>query len=144
MNASLPIAVHVFITMGDKVLLMKRAGTGFNDDKWSIPAGRLEEGESITEAAIREVKEEVGLLVDKSNLGIPLIMHHKDMRGERIYVFFRANKWSGEVKNMEPDKCGEVKWFDRGNFPETIIDHIKYSFDMMEKGLSYIEYGFEL
>lgn len=143
MHINLPIAVHVFVTKGDQILLIKRVNTGFNDNKWSVPAGRLEEGESITQAAIREVKEEVGLSIKNSNLGLPLIMHYKNLKGEKIYVFFKVNKWSGNIKNMELDKCSEVKWFSKKNLPKALMKHIEYSLFTMEKGLPYVEYGFK-
>lgn len=141
MPANLPIAVHAFIR-GGKILLIERVNTGFNDNKWSVPAGRLEVGESITQAVAREVKEEVGLSIDSTNLKTPLIMNHRDSRGERLYVFFTIDKWNGEIKNMEPEKCNEVRWYDEDKLPENLIEHIKYSLEARDKGLTYIEYGF--
>lgn len=142
MPINLPIAVHAFIIKENQILLMKRANTGFNDDKWSVPAGRLEEGESFSMAAKREVNEEVGLSIKIEDLETPLIMDHKDSRGERIYVFYSIKKWSGEPKNMEPDKCREINWFDKNQLPENLIEHIRYSIIAKDEGLHYVEYGF--
>ena len=36
--------------------------------QWYLPAGRMEPGEEVTEAAIREVKEETGLDFEPSTL----------------------------------------------------------------------------
>lgn len=55
-------AVSVLIKSGGKVLLIKRRfdpGSG----KWSIPGGLIELGETVREAALREVHEETGLTV---------------------------------------------------------------------------------
>ncbi|MCL2197737.1 MAG: NUDIX domain-containing protein [Defluviitaleaceae bacterium] len=48
-----------------ELLLQKRSGT---EDIWGFPGGALEVGESIEEAAIREVKEETGLDVEMEYL----------------------------------------------------------------------------
>ena len=89
-NVNLPIAVHVFLFRENSILLMKRANTGFKDGFWSVPAGRLNSDETIRQAMVREVKEEVGASVDIESLSKPIIMHHKDYRGERLYFFLFA------------------------------------------------------
>ena len=142
MRINLPVAVHIFVENGNQVLLLKRANTGFNDGKWSVPAGRLEMGESISQAAIRELMEEVGISASMEDLSVPLFMNHKDERGERIYVFFTVKKWLGVEKNMEIEKCSEIKWFDKTDLPEDLIDHVEIAFEAIAKGKSYIEYGF--
>jgi 8-oxo-dGTP pyrophosphatase MutT (NUDIX family) len=50
----------VFFTNGKKVLLLKRSGKGDNGGTWGLPGGKLEEGESSIDGAIREAKEECG------------------------------------------------------------------------------------
>ncbi|MFC1615422.1 NUDIX domain-containing protein [Patescibacteria group bacterium] len=84
-HAILPIAVHIFLIKDEKVFLMQRAGTGFKDGQWSVPAGRLDVGESVKRAVAREAKEEINAEVDIKNISTPLVMHHKDERGERLY-----------------------------------------------------------
>lgn len=61
------VAVSVLIKSGSKVLLVKRRfnpGSG----KWSIPGGLIELGETVREAALREVYEETGLSVKLDGL----------------------------------------------------------------------------
>lgn len=142
MPVNLPIAVHAFLERKDQILLLKRYNTGHNDNKWSVPAGRLESGESISQAVVREVKEEVGLSIEVDSLSRPLIMHHKDERGERIYAFFMIEKWLGKEVNMEPDKCSEINWFNRKDIPENLVPHVKKALFDIEKGQTYTEYGF--
>lgn len=142
MPANLPVAVHTFLVRGEEVLLMKRRNTGFNDDRYSIPAGRLEEGESVTAALIREAKEEVGVEIMAQDLGMPLFMNHHDERGERIYVFCLVKKWKGVAQNREPEKCSEVVWVSRENLPLNLIEHVKVALETIENGGSYCEFGF--
>lgn len=53
-----PVAGILF-TDGKRLLLLKRASGG-SQDTWAFPGGRLDDGESPLEAAIREAKEEIG------------------------------------------------------------------------------------
>jgi 8-oxo-dGTP pyrophosphatase MutT (NUDIX family) len=50
----------IFFTDGDKVLLLKRSKKGDNCGSWGLPGGKIEEGESPIDAALREAKEECG------------------------------------------------------------------------------------
>lgn len=56
-----PVAVHIFLLRGEEVLLFRRCNTGYEDGKLSVVAGHVEPGEALTQAAIRETCEEVGL-----------------------------------------------------------------------------------
>ena len=62
--------VHVWI-MNDKnkFLIQKRAkNKKINPNKWSQTGGAVDSGETVIEAAIREVKEELGLSIGKENI----------------------------------------------------------------------------
>ena len=50
----------IFDDTKDKILLTRRA----DNNQWCLPSGRIESGESVTEACIREVLEETGLQVE--------------------------------------------------------------------------------
>jgi len=111
---------------------------------WSVPSGRLEKDEGILAAVVREAKEEVGVDIKIKDLATPLFMHYRDQNGERIYVFFFCEKWLGEAKNLEKEKCEKIEWFDIDNFPKDFLPHIKEAFLKMSRGESYIEYGFKI
>ncbi|ATC26252.1 NUDIX domain-containing protein [Caulobacter vibrioides] len=59
--------VGVVCLRGEEVLLIKR-GTPPRLGQWSVPGGRLEWGEALQDAALRELKEETG--VDAELLGL--------------------------------------------------------------------------
>ena len=54
------VAVGVLVRRGDEILLVQR-GKPPHRGSWSIPGGHLRFGETITEAAVREVREECGI-----------------------------------------------------------------------------------
>lgn len=53
---------------------------------WKLPGGRSEEGETAVQAAIREVKEEIGLAIEVKNIQSV----HQENRNNHIFVFFRT------------------------------------------------------
>jgi ADP-ribose pyrophosphatase YjhB (NUDIX family) len=57
--------VHVFMIKNDELLLMRRWNTGHEDGKYGVPSGRLEGGEEVRSAAVREVKEECGVDIQR-------------------------------------------------------------------------------
>lgn len=64
------------------------------------------------------------------------------LNGEgRIDVFFMTEKYSGEPKNMESDKCNDLNWFDIDNLPENTVEYIKFVIDKIKNNIIYSEYG---
>ncbi|WP_375449705.1 NUDIX domain-containing protein [uncultured Devosia sp.] len=60
--SSSPNAASVALVREQQVLLIKRAYAPYQH-LWTLPGGRIEAGETITECAAREIKEELGLTV---------------------------------------------------------------------------------
>ncbi|MDO9473671.1 MAG: NUDIX hydrolase [Caulobacter sp.] len=59
--------VGVVCLKGDQVLLIKR-GTAPRLGQWSLPGGRIEWGEAVDAAALRELKEETGVEAELTGL----------------------------------------------------------------------------
>ena len=143
MPVQLPVALHVFLVKDGKVLLLKRQNTGTYDGQWSVPAGRLDAGESATNGVVREAFEEVGVRIGRDALGDPLIMHHRNEKGERLYFFFKTAKWEGEPVNREPEKCSAIAWYDTNDSSVEILPHVRKALDLMDSTTRYCEYGFD-
>ena len=102
-NKAVP-AAYILLEKDGKVLLGRRCNTGYQDGKYQVPAGHVEEGELPSEAIIREAKEEINadiVLVDLKLVHVSYRPKHDDS-GDRVDFFFRAERWNGEIKNMEP------------------------------------------
>jgi 8-oxo-dGTP diphosphatase len=82
-----PVAVHLLVIKDNKLLLLRRFNTGYEDGSYSVCAGHVDNNEIYYEAMIREAKEEIGIIIDKHQLKPIQIMHRKSFE-ERIDYFF--------------------------------------------------------
>jgi 8-oxo-dGTP pyrophosphatase MutT (NUDIX family) len=119
------VGVHLILIDHGRVLLGRRANTGFADGYWSLPGGCLDGGEPLTAGAAREAREELGIIVQPAaELRFVHLCHHLDGDGEgRIGVFFRVTGWDGQPVNAEPHKCSQIAWFPLDNLPANIVDY---------------------
>src|SRR5579859_5219894 len=95
---------YIFLVRDGKILLSRRFQTGYQDGMYSLPAGHIEEGETITTGACREVFEEIGIHLKPHHLFLAHVMHRRD-NDERLDFFFSVKNWEGEPSNKEPNKC---------------------------------------
>lgn len=104
-----------------EILLMKRGkGVRNNVGYWSKPGGKVEFGETAISMVKREIKEETNINIDVWGI-LPHTDHIiKKERQHWLAINFVANYRKGELKNMEPHKCDEVKWFDISKIPNKI------------------------
>ena len=125
---------------------MRRFNTGYQDGNYSVPAGHVEEGESVADTLVREVKEEIGIEVKKQDITLAHVVHRKgtDQSDERLDFFFTCQTYSGEIKNLEPQKCDDLSWFQIGKLPDNIIPYIKQAIENAGSKKSYSEVGFSV
>ena len=124
----MPVAVHLFLFKGDEILLLRRYNTGYEDGKYSVIAGHVDGDEEISAAMIREAQEETGIIIAPQDLEMVGVMHRKS-EDERIDFFLSARSWSGEIENMEPDKCDQLAWFRLDELPHTVIPYVERAID---------------
>jgi 8-oxo-dGTP diphosphatase len=130
-------SVNVLLLNNEKkYLFLRRANTGRADGHYTLPAGHLEKGESITSAAVRETKEETGVDISPMNLKLVHVMHRSDRDDdhERLDFFLVATEWEGKPTVAEPDKCDQIAWFAPEALPENTVEHIKLAMRAIANG----------
>ncbi|MBB3042273.1 NUDIX hydrolase [Nocardioides soli] len=112
----------VVFRSGKQVLLVHRP----RYDDWSFPKGKLDEGEHVAAAAVREVAEETGLHV---RLGPPLSPQRYPVSGGRTK---QVSYWvgrvvgSGDVSSYRPnDEIDAVEWVPY----DEAMDRLSYEYD---------------
>lgn len=119
------VDVHVLLVRDSEVLLSQRRDSNpqFNG-RWHLPSGKLDAGESVLDAAVREAEEEVGVLIDPQDLRHVHTVHVAGSGPEpRLGLFFETRLWIGEPANREPDKCSAIAWFPFAALPDPLIEY---------------------
>ncbi|WP_150273891.1 NUDIX domain-containing protein [Paenibacillus tepidiphilus] len=135
--------VHVFLIQDERILLLRRRNTGRHDGEYGLPAGRLERGEEVHSAAIRETEEECGVIISRDNLRMVCVMQVRTAESERVDFFFTAKDWAGEPRNMEPEKCDDLRWFPLDRLPDNLILHDRLALDKHRQGEWFFSLGWE-
>lgn len=118
---------------GDKVLLCRRAiepRYGY----WTLPAGFMENGETIAEGAARETLEEAGARIEMGELFSVIDVPHV----EQVHVFFRATM-TAEALDPGPESL-EARLFDEAQVPwdqiafRTVSQTLRWFFEDRQRG----------
>ena len=138
------IGVHLVLQRGDTVLLGLRAGTGWRDQHYHVPAGHLEAGETVTACAAREAAEELGISVAEGDLRLAHTVHHATVEDDpRIQLFFRLAAWQGEPANAEPDRCADLRWWPLDDLPQPMVDYTAVALQRMRRGEPFSLVGWD-
>ena len=108
------VGASIAVIRGDRVLLAARANAPMRG-VWTLPGGLVEAGEAIADAALRELKEEVGL--DAEMIGVlpptEIIQREPDGRVRHHYVVHpHAALWIGGEPEAGPEALA-VRWATR-------------------------------
>jgi len=77
---------------------------------WGVPAGRLEEGEEVEQALVRELAEEVGLSAREFEF-LETVYAEEPTTGRRyVHNLYLVSKWEGEAENRAPDEHESIAW----------------------------------
>lgn len=115
-------AVYVVLERDEKIFLLRRAHTGWNDGKWILPSGHVEKDESVKTAAVREVQEEAGVHVREEDL---VFLHTHYVHDVYTNFYFKTAVWEGEPSLNEPECSSEVGWFRKDALPEDTVRHVR-------------------
>ena len=124
---SLVVAASAVVTDGSGRILLQRRR---DNDKWALPGGVMELGESLPDCAVREVKEETGLDVEVSGI----VGTYSDPKHVFAYddgevrqefsICFAAHVTGGQIASS--DESHEVEWFEPSQIEDLdMVDSIR-------------------
>jgi ADP-ribose pyrophosphatase YjhB (NUDIX family) len=107
--------VNIAILSAGKVLLTLRE----DFEVWCLPGGMVDEGETLAEAAVREVREETGLDVELGRL-VGLYARPSWHVGPYEVAVFTGSV-SGGTLSPDPREVLEAAWFDPDELPSELL-----------------------
>jgi 8-oxo-dGTP pyrophosphatase MutT (NUDIX family) len=140
----------ILIKSGDKFLLAHSTGQKI-DKGWGLPKGRVEEGETEEQAAIRETKEECGLDVKESDIKyltevsynskdeigsmkktLKIFLYETDesLQNEKFYCSTYFNPPWSKNKNVKLPEVDKFKWVTAKEGRSGAMNSIKRIFDV--------------
>jgi 8-oxo-dGTP diphosphatase len=116
---NIKVGCEIFLIKDSTILLGKRKNC-YGEGTWALPGGHLEQGESIRECVIRELKEELG--IEALEFKLVSVADCINERGHYVHISFLLEKFLGEIQNMEPDLCYEWKFFSLSSLPKELFN----------------------
>ena len=120
-----------------RLLLMRRAGSGYRDGTLALPAGHLDGGEDAVSALVRELGEELGIAADPASCRLATVLHSGPEDAddqEYLNLFFTVGAWTGTPEIREPGLCTELVWADPARLPTDAIDYLPGVLRAIDRG----------
>ncbi|HEY6786460.1 MAG TPA: NUDIX domain-containing protein [Trebonia sp.] len=142
------VDVHLLLMRDGRVLLGRRANTGYGDGAYEPPSGRLAERETIVEAGIRVAAAQPGIALSPSHVSLAHVMHDVSGAG-RIAFFLTADGWDGEPGGATDSRgtdwhsaasYSDFDWFDIDDLPANMIDRARVAVRNYAAGVGFSTY----
>jgi len=111
-------AVMMPVDVRGRVLLVRQYRLAAGDSLWELPAGRVDEGEKVLQAARRELLEETGIRARKWRKLISFYAS-PGFLSEKMTIFVATELIQGEARPMDDERI-ECRWFTAKELDEAI------------------------
>src|SRR5580700_3159294 len=111
-------AVMIAVDKKDRVLLVRQYRLPAAQYLWELPAGKVDEGETVAQAAKRELIEETGLRAKKWKK-LAAFYPSPGYVQEKMTIFLATGLTEGEARPMEDERI-ETRWFAKKDLAELI------------------------
>jgi ADP-ribose pyrophosphatase YjhB (NUDIX family) len=123
----------VVIVRDGRLLLGRRAKPPF-EGEWEVPGGFVERGEHPVEAAVREVREELG--IDVTLTGLLGVYLEDSSRGEPLQVTVYVGSTEATEATPDPAEVSDWAWFAPEDAPATMAGRHRRRIDDWIAGLA--------
>ena len=106
------IVLLALLNERDEVLISLRSNRNDYNDLWEYPGGKVEDGEKIEEALIREIKEELNVDISKNCVSPLTFTSDQNEQNNKLLLLYVCRKWEGPVNSLLKQKIDWVKPID--------------------------------
>jgi len=131
-------AVFVILERDGKIFLLRRHNTGWADGQLTVPAGHVDQGQTVRQAAVVEAREEAVVGIEEEDLEFVHVDYLKD---KYTNFYFKAERWTGEPQLGEPLAASEAVWIRLDALPEDLIPRLKDVFRHLKTGRYFSEWS---
>jgi ADP-ribose pyrophosphatase len=114
-------AVMMAVDAKDRVMLVRQYRMPADKFLWELPAGKTDEGETVLQAARRELIEETGLRAKKWKKLVSFFPSPGFVE-EKMTIFLATDLTQGESQPMEDERI-ETRWFTKKELREWIASN---------------------
>ncbi len=140
MNHMLTPYALVILRKDNKIALLQRAATAsFAPGDYCLVGGAVEKHETFRVALVREVYEEVGVIIQPQDLHFVHVFYRTNKIQEIVACVFVCDLWQGEPYNKEPEKHTDLAWFALDELPAKMIPAHRGALALIAQGISYSE-----
>jgi 8-oxo-dGTP pyrophosphatase MutT (NUDIX family) len=109
----------------------------YRNDKWDLPKGKIEKGETVKEAAVREVEEECSIIINKLGEKICKTYHAYISREEvvlkKTHWFKMKCKGQNKLKPQREEGITDVRWFKKNDIDDILKNTFPSIVDVLAK-----------
>jgi 8-oxo-dGTP diphosphatase len=102
--------VAAVVERDERVLIAQRKRSGQHPLKWEFPGGKVEPGEALEAAVVRELEEELGIA---ARVDAEIMRYEYQYPGQPpiLLIFYRVAEFAGEPRNLDFE---QIAWVRRG------------------------------
>lgn len=108
-SARLIVVAAALIDADGRLLVQKRAKDRSVPGLWEFPGGKCEDREQLEDALIRELDEELGIVVDRAALAPAVFASESLGDREMLLLLYICRKWRGEPRPLDAEA---LRWVD--------------------------------
>ena len=131
------VAIFILNSKGETLLQKRSSNKRYNPDMWAICAGHVDAYESLEEAAIREVAEEVGLIIPKNKLykykEAEVVL--REVNSHTTHYYYAKTDLKENEFVIQEEELSEVKWVKIDDVINMIKNHDNIVFRESKIGL---------
>ena len=114
MTALRPVVAVALVDRAGRVLVQRRPAGKQHAGLWEFPGGKVEPGETLAAAAVREIDEELGVVLHAASLEPVSFAESGGAGGGIVLMLFMARAWRGVPECRDADA---LAWVAPGRWP---------------------------